>query len=128
MSDHLRKAIQRRFDLSLWPKNFIRGCALVAVKGRLNIDTVILAFIVGTSIFSGKSQIFLEGSDRVEVGSIWIVNVQVYFDYLLVSRYLSLFNLFFYCMCIFLLSGQRQRKVPVTYVSEVDRVGGDEGS
>ena len=77
MSDTLRKAIQRKFDLSLWPVEFVRGCSLIAIKNGLNIDAVILAIIAGTSIFSGKSEIRIEGSDRVEVGSIWIVNIQV---------------------------------------------------
>ena len=77
MSDVLKKAIELRFDLNSWPINFVRGCALIAVKHRLNIDSVILAFILGTAIFVGKSEIVVTGSDRVEVGSLWILNVQV---------------------------------------------------
>ena len=77
MSDVLKTAVSRKFNLNIWPVPFIRGCSLLAAKNRLDIDAVILALVAGTSIFAGKSQIHLEGSDRVECGSLWILNVQV---------------------------------------------------
>lgn len=77
MSDLLKKAIKLRFDLNLWPPAFVKGCALLAAKNRLNIDSIILAFITGTSIFVGKSEIMVDGSDRIEVGSLWVLNIQV---------------------------------------------------
>ena len=77
MTDLLKKAIEYRLDLNLWPPTFIEGCALVAAKHRLHIDSVIMAFITGTSIFVGKSEIRVGGSDRVEVGSLWVLNIQV---------------------------------------------------
>jgi len=77
MSDSLKKAIELKFDLNLWPTDFVKGCALIAAKNRLNVDSVILAFVLGTSIFAGKSEITVDGSDRVEVGSLWILNIQV---------------------------------------------------
>ena len=77
MTDNLKTAIGRKFDYNLWPPRFIHGCALLAAKNRLDLDAVLLALICGTSIFAGKSQIILEGSDRVECGSLWILNIQV---------------------------------------------------
>ena len=77
MTDFLKTAISQKFDLNLWPPRFIRGCALIAAKNRLDIDAVMLSLVAGTSIFAGKSQIHLEGSDREESGSLWIPNVQV---------------------------------------------------
>ena len=77
MADNLKSAITRKFDLKLWPPAFIHGCSLIAAKNRLDVDAVVLSFICGTSIFAGKSQIMVEGSDRVECGSLWVLNIQV---------------------------------------------------
>ena len=76
-SNSLKEAVERTFDLNLWPPKFIYGCALIAASNRLNIDAVLLALIAGTAIFIGKSEIVWEGSDKIESGSLWIVNVQV---------------------------------------------------
>ena len=73
----LKRACSYKLDLTLWPPEFVRGCAQVAVRHKLNIDSVILAFLLGTSVFVGKSEISLDGSDRKEVGSIWLCNIQV---------------------------------------------------
>ena len=75
--NRLKEAVERKFDLNLWPQQFFYGFALVAACNRLNIDAVIMALIAGTAIFVGKSEIVLEGSDKTESGSLWIVNVQV---------------------------------------------------
>ena len=77
MSDHLKKAIEIGFDLNLWPVKFIQGSSAVAIKNRLNVNSVLLAFLTGTSIFAGKSEIKVEGSDRTECGSLWVLNIQV---------------------------------------------------
>ena len=69
-----------RFNLNLWPHEFIEGCASIAAKRRLNIDSVILSIILGTTVFVGKSQIRMVGSDKVDVASLWICNVQVGFS------------------------------------------------
>ena len=77
MANSLQEAMNIKFNLKLWPTNFIEGCALVAAKRRLNIDAVALSIIMGTSAFVGKSQIRMEGSDKVDVASLWVCNVQV---------------------------------------------------
>ena len=77
MADPLKRAVNYKFDLRLWPLAFIQGCAQVAARHRLNIDSVILGLLVGTSVFIGKSEIALEGGDRKEAGSLWFVNIQV---------------------------------------------------
>ena len=77
MSDPLKRAVALRFDLALWPPLFVRGCALIAARHRLNIDSIVLALITVTSIFVGKSEISIDGSDRTEVGSLWTLNIQV---------------------------------------------------
>ena len=77
MSDQLKKAIKLQFDLRLWPQEFVAGASLVAAKRRLNLDSVILGLVLGTSAFIGKTQIALEGSDKVEVAGLWICNIQV---------------------------------------------------
>ena len=69
--DNLKEAVERRFDLNLWPPNFIYGCAL-------NIDAIILALLTATTMFIGKSEIKWGGSDKIESGSLWVVNVQVH--------------------------------------------------
>ena len=56
MSDHLKKAIEIGFDLNLWPVKFIQGSSAVAIKNCLNVNSVLLAFLTGTSIFAGKKQ------------------------------------------------------------------------
>ena len=75
--DRLKEAVAYCFNIDLWPTEFSTGCALVAAKRRLNMDSVTLAMILGTSVFVGKSQIVLEGSDKVAVGSLWVCNIQV---------------------------------------------------
>ena len=77
MENLLKEAIKLQFDATLWPAEFIVGVSSVAVKRRLNIDSMVLAYILGTSVFLGKSQIQLEGSDKVEVASLWVCNIQV---------------------------------------------------
>ena len=79
MVDRLKEAIEFSFDLNLWPTDFIKGVSLVSAKHRLNMDSVVLAQIVGTSAFLGKTQIRIEGGDKFEVGSVWACNVQVLF-------------------------------------------------
>ena len=79
MSDKLKEAIGLKFDMNLWPVDFVKGAALIAAKRRLNLDSVILGLILGTSAFIGKSQIVLDGSDKVEAGGLWICNIQVHF-------------------------------------------------
>lgn len=79
MVDRLKEAIDFSFDLNLWPTDFIKGVSLVSAKHRLNMDSVVLAQIVGTSAFLGKTQIRIEGGDKFEVGSVWACNVQVLF-------------------------------------------------
>ena len=76
--DNLKEAVERRFDLNLWPPNFIYGCALLAASNRLNIDAIILALLTATTMFIGKSEIKWGGSDKIESGSLWVVNVQVH--------------------------------------------------
>ena len=77
MTNLLKKAIERTYDLNLWPVEFVQGSAAISVKNRLNIDSILLAFLTGTSIFVGKSKIKVGPSDREEVGSLWVLNVQV---------------------------------------------------
>ena len=77
MANSLKEAMSYKFNLNLWPKSFIEGCASIAAKRRLNIDSVVLSVILGTSIFVGKSQVRMEGSDRIDVGSLWVCNIQV---------------------------------------------------
>ena len=79
-TDQLKRAIELRFNMDLWPKEFVSGAALISAKRRLNIDSVVLGLILGTSAFLGKSQIALEGSDKVEVGGLWVCNIQVNFE------------------------------------------------
>ena len=79
MSDLLRKAIKLGMDLNLWPPEFVKGCYAVAVKNRLNVVSVMLAFVTGTSVFVGKSEIKIDKTDRTECGSLWVLNVQVCF-------------------------------------------------
>ena len=52
-TNSLKEAVERTFDLNLWPQKFIYGCALIAASNRLNIDAVLLALIAGTAIFIG---------------------------------------------------------------------------
>ena len=80
MANSLQYAMSYRFNLNLWPQEFIEGCASIAAKRRLNIDSVILSIILGTTVFVGKSQIRMVGSDKVDVASLWICNVQVGFS------------------------------------------------
>ena len=80
MANSLQYAMSYRFNLNLWPHEFIEGCASIAAKRRLNIDSVILSIILGTTVFVGKSQIRMVGSDKVDVASLWICNVQVGFS------------------------------------------------
>ena len=77
MANPLQDAMNVKFNLRLWPTNFVEGCALVAAKRKLNIDLVVLSIIMGTSTFVGKSQIRMDGSDKVDVASLWVCNVQV---------------------------------------------------
>ena len=77
MANSLQDAMNVKFNLKLWPTNFVEGCALVAAKRRLNIDSIVLSIIMGTSAFVGKSQICMDGSDKVDVASLWVCNVQV---------------------------------------------------
>ena len=74
----LQEAMNFCFNLSLLPSDFVEGCALVAAKRSLNIDAVALSIILGTSTFLGKSQIQMEGSDKIDVASLWVCNIQVY--------------------------------------------------
>ena len=73
----LQDAMSYSLNLNLWPSEFIEGCALVAAKRRLNVDSVILSIILGTSVFAGKAQVRMEGSDKIDVASLWICNIQV---------------------------------------------------
>lgn len=73
----LKNAMDIAFNLNLLPQDFAVGCAMIAAVRRLNIDSVILALIVGTASFIGKSEVSKENSKRVDVGSLWVVNVQV---------------------------------------------------
>ena len=66
-----------RLNLDLWPTDFVVSCAKLASKHRINVDSLVLSLILGTSFFLGKTQLRLQGSDRVEIGSLWILNVQV---------------------------------------------------
>ena len=59
-----------RLNLNLWPTTFVEGCAMVAAKRSLNIDAVALSIVLGTSTFLGKSQIQMDGSDKVDVASL----------------------------------------------------------
>ena len=77
MSNSLQDAMNFTLNLNLWPKDFIEGCALVAAKRRLNIDSVVLSLILGTSVFAGKAQVRMEGSDKIDVSSLWFCNIQV---------------------------------------------------
>ena len=90
--DRLKEAIEFQFDLNLWPPSFVKGASFVAAKRRLCVDSVILAEIVGTAAFIGKTQIQLEGSDRVEVASLWVLNVQVKFCYSSLKLFYICFN------------------------------------
>ena len=94
MANPLQAAMNFQFNLNLWPESFVEGCALVAAKRRLNIDSVLLSLILGTSAFVGKSQVRLDGSDKVDVASIWVCNIQVnkdwFFTRTLVSPMLTL--------------------------------------
>ena len=76
MANALKDAMGYKFNLNLWPKSFIEGCASIAAKRRLNVDSVVLSVILGTSIFVGKSQVRMEGSDRIDVASLWVCNIQ----------------------------------------------------
>ena len=73
----LQDAMSYSLNLNLWPSEFIESCALVAAKRRLNVDSVILSIILGTSVFAGKAQVRMEGSDKIDVASLWICNIQV---------------------------------------------------
>ena len=73
----LQDAMSYSLNLNLWPSEFIEDCALVAAKRRLNVDSVILSIILGTSVFAGKAQVRMEGSDKIDVASLWICNIQV---------------------------------------------------
>ena len=77
MESPLEQAMNYKLNLDLWPRDFIIGCSNLAAKYRVNIDSLILSFLLGTATFLGKTQVRLQGSDRVEVGSLWILNVQV---------------------------------------------------
>ena len=78
----LKEAMNFYLNLHLWPTDFVEGCAMVAAKRSLNIDAVALSIILGTSTFLGKSQIRMEGSDKVDVALLWICNIQVNIDHL----------------------------------------------
>ena len=93
---YLKMALQEArnfcFNLSLLPSDFVEGCALVAAKRSLNIDAVALSIILGTSTFLGKSQIQMEGSDKIDVASLWVCNIQVYL-------HVGVFCLHCFCRC-----------------------------
>ena len=78
--DPLKKAIKFHFDNSLWPASFRKKCFQMAAKSRLNPDAVMLALVTGTAIFCGKSRIRVDGTDREEYGSLWVMNVQVLYS------------------------------------------------
>ena len=47
MTDNLKKAIELQFDKNLFPEEFVYGASLISAKRRLNVDSVILAQLLG---------------------------------------------------------------------------------